>query len=281
MAFLTAYADVAAERFGEPKLDQLAVAAGEAEERVAAIKPQPLPSVRRTIRLNDGWKQTKRGEEADQAAGAPGRELPSVRVADFAMVVPAGTTEMLDLAKTSGWRYELRWEAGGASATHLGAGESVTRTSRNGRARDAGWHCFRLQADLAEKRVDLSRDGQRVADFRLADAARLGKHVRHRQRPPGMARVAGAHRLPADRRGSAPVRAGAAAHDDFRAPPSLEDWTQPAYDDSGWLPATLPCVHGGFIEAEEDLFLRRTDDLPAARRVLLRSRRSIHPETST
>jgi len=58
VAFLNAYADYASAWFGDPNLDQLAVRPEEAEARLAQIKPQPLPSVRRTIRLNDGWRKT-------------------------------------------------------------------------------------------------------------------------------------------------------------------------------------------------------------------------------
>jgi hypothetical protein len=270
VAFLSAYADVAAAWFGAPKLDQLAVSPGEAEERVSAIKPQPLTSVRRTIGLNDGWLQTSAAPGLPRAPARPWRALAGVRVQDGAMTVPAGSTRILDLSQTSGWRYELRWEAGGADATHPARwriGNALLPDA--GALADAGWHRFRFQADLSEQRGYLSRDGQRVADFPLADAVgRAGSFTVVSDRPVSVRALALVdYRQTGEvRRPFEPVLL---AHDDFRLPPSLKDWTQPAYDDTGWLPATLPCVHGGFIEAEEDLFLRRAVDLPRARRVLL------------
>lgn len=45
IAFLKAYADYAAAWFGDPELNTRIVKPGEAEVRLAQIKPQPLPSV--------------------------------------------------------------------------------------------------------------------------------------------------------------------------------------------------------------------------------------------
>ncbi len=270
VAFLNAYADFTAAWFGAPKLDQFAVSPREAEERVAAIKPQPLTSVRRTISLNDGWVQTSSVPGPSRVPARPWRELSGVRVQDGALLVPAGATPVLDLSETSGWRFELRWEARAAEPTHPVRWQiGNARLPDTGALTDPGWHRFRLQADLAERRGYLSRDGERVADFPLANAVgKGGSFAVVSDRPVSLRSLALIdYRQTGDvRRPFEPVLL---AYDNFRVPPSLKDWTQPAYDDSGWLPAALPCVHGGFIEAEEDLFLRRTVDLPAARRVLL------------
>ncbi len=270
VAFLSAYADVAARWFGAPNLDQLAVSPREAEQRLAAFKPQPLTSVRRMIRLNDGWRRASAWPGLPRVPVRPWRALPGVEVHDGVMVLPPGSTPLLDLSQTSGWRYELRWEANGGDASRAVQWQLGTaRVPDAGSLPTDGWHVFRLQADLTERRAYLSRDGQRVAEFPLERApGHEGSFTVQAERPFSIRNL-----VFIDYRQTSEVRRPfepvLLAYDDFREPPSMDRWYETDYDDARWSPAALPCVHGGFIEAEEDLFLRRTIDLPAARRVLL------------
>ena len=198
----------------------------------------------------------------------PWRRRPGVVVKDGELILPAGATELLDLAQSSGWRYELRFGLKSSKPVELCFGatqEPDSKVKPNGH-----WHAYRLQGDLTEKRGFLSRDGQRTAEFAL-------------EHPPGKA-------VPFSLRSEAPVTIRdlafidyrqksnveqpfepvVLADDDFRAKPSVDAWPQIGYDDSHWLPADLPCVHGGFREAGEDLFLRRSFEVPGtARRILL------------
>jgi len=168
IAFLNAYTDYAAAWFGDPKLDRPAVKTGEAERRLSEIKPQPLTSIRKTIRLNDAWKQIGIPAVIEKKKDQPWRTRNGVVLKDGELVLPAGTTEILDLAKSSGWRYELRWEANRTRNDQpvrwsFGPVQAPESSWLNAE----GWHSFRLQADLAEKRGYLSKDGQRVAEFPL------------------------------------------------------------------------------------------------------------------
>jgi hypothetical protein len=78
--FLAAYADYAAARFGIPNLDQLAVTAGEAEARLAQIKTEPLPAVRKVLRINEGWNQAASVTPASERHPRLGRSLSGATV---------------------------------------------------------------------------------------------------------------------------------------------------------------------------------------------------------
>lgn len=291
VAFLNAYTDFASIWFGDPELNQLAVKPGEAEQRLARIKPQPLTDVRKTIRLNDGWKQVgvaavPRKDKLEQ----PWRVLPGAKLTEGELILPAGNHPLLDLAKSSGWRFEIRWEI------RRMPGDSPVRWSFGGLSapesswlNEDGWHSYRMQGDLAEKRGYLWKDDQRVGEFPLdlsvgssspfqiaSDVPvglrslvfidcrnRIGKDGKQDEvvLPGGMPRKV--------YRDGQPYEPVVLADDNFRTAPAVTDWNMPSYDDTQWLPTILPCAHGGFREIGEDLYLRRTVEIPTARRVWL------------
>ena len=291
IAFLNAYTDYASSWFGDRELNQLAVKPGEAEQRLAMIKPQPLTSIRQTIRLNDGWKQAAvaaipRPKKLDQ----PWRALPRVALTDGELILPAGANQLLDMAKSSGWRYEIRWEVcrkQGAQPVRWLFGNNHVPESAS--LNEDGWHSYRMQGDLVDKRAYLWKDGRRIGDFPLEHPAgqpvpfmissdapvglrqlvfidcryRIGKDGKQDESvlPGGMPA-----KDYADSQVYEPV---VLADDNFRVAPSMEHWNALAYDDSHWLPALLPCVHGGFREIGEDLYLRRTVEIASAKRVWL------------
>ena len=270
VAFLTAYADFASAWFGDPKLDHLAATPAEAAQRLAQVKPQPLPSVRRTIRLDEGWKQTAANAGETPAPARPWRTRPGVLLKPGELVLPPGSTEIVDLSVASGWRYELRWDAKAGTPTsrvRWTFGQAQPPDAASGMP--AGWHRFRLQADLVDRRGYLSRDGARICDFPLQQSP--GASAPFSVTSPVAIAIRDLvfidYRPTSDPR--RPFEPVALARDDFRARPSMTGWNQPSYDDSLWRQATLPCVHGGFLEAEEDLYLRRWVELPAAGRVVL------------
>jgi len=291
VAFLDTYAKYASVWFGDPNLDQLAVKPGEAAQRLREIKSQPLTTVRQTIRLNDGWKQTAiLAVIPDKKPDRPWRELPGVSINEGLMTLPAGTHRLLDLAKSSGWRYEIRWEvrrkkANSSVRWSFGGVEAPKSSWLN----EDGWHKFRMQGDLVEKRGYLWKDDKRVGEFPLehpdgksvpfqilSDAAvdlssivfidcryRVGKNGKQDDvvLPGGMPRT-----VYKDGQVYEPV---VLADDNFRSTPKMTDWNMPSYDDHLWQPASLPCVHGGFREIGEDLYLRKTVKISAAKRVWL------------
>lgn len=269
VAFLNRYADYAAAWFGDPNLDTLAVSREQSRQVLATVKPQPLPAVRRTLRLDEGWVQAA-GPGMNANLPTPWRNLAGTKLANGALDLPAGQFELLDLSPSAGWRFELSWRAklaapGTRAAWRFGSvGGELTALA----AAD-GWHAFRLQADLTVKRGYLSQDGARVAEFALGltPGPKLALAVE----------ATGAWSLDdlvcIDYRPTenveAPYAAVVLADDNFEVRPSLEGWSQLDAATAGWAPATLPAVHGGFRQAGEDLYLRRSIDLPAVRRAWL------------
>jgi len=259
VAFLKAYADYAAAWFGDPKLDTLAVPTGQAQARLAQIKPQPLPTVRRTIRLNDGWKQTGH-PSATAKLPTPWRNLPGAKLAGGALQLPAGKFDILDLSQSAGSRYEISWRA-----RLMKAGTKAVWTF--GAVSDAdGWHTFRVQADLVEKRGYLSKDGKRIADFPLT-----GESSRFAVETTGGVSVDDLVFIDYKpyKDVEAPYEAVVLADDNFQSKPDIQGWNNEDCSDDDWSAAMLPAVRGGFREAGEDLYLRRQIELPAVRRAWL------------
>ena len=286
--FLNAYTDVASKWFANTELNQLAVAPEQAEKRLANIKPQPLPTVRKSIRLNDGWRQTALlASKSTTAVDMPWRNLPGAVITEGEMSLPAGTHTLLDVSKSSGWRYELRWEIQGNETISWSVG--ATATPKTSWSSDSKWHKYRMQVNLDEKRAYLWKDNSRIGDFKLEHLPgqktpfeiksnaevhlrslvfidcnyRIGKDGKQDEvvLPGGMARKA--------YRDGQPYEPIVLVDDDFRSTPSLENWNSESYNDEKWQSAALPCVHGGFREKGEDLYLRRTVDIPDAKHVWL------------
>lgn len=269
VTFLSRYADFASAWFGDSKLDTLAVPREQSRLALAAIKAQPLPVVRRTLRLDEGWQQAA-GPGVNANLPASWRKLPDAKLASGALDLPAGQFELLDLSQSAGWRFELSWRARlAAQGTKVAWRFGSASESAASLAAADGWHAFRLQADLTVKRGYLSKDGARVAEFALS--------LTPGPKPALAVAASGGWSLDdlvlIDYRPTenveAPYAAVVLADDDFEVRPSLEGWTKPETSPAGWAPATLPAVHGGFRQAGEDLYLRRSLDLPAARRAWL------------
>ena len=267
IAFLNAYAKVASAWFGDPQLDQLAVKPGEAQERLAQLKPQPTTSIRQTIFLDDGWKQMAWPADPKTNQANPWRPPGGEKRMEGALLLPAGSHELFQLEQSSGWRFELRWEVCGSEPRqrfyhYLDQRELPQPAKATGNI----WHTYRLHMDLAESSGYFSEDGKPFVKFRLEERAKaFGVHSEKPFRIRNLVFIDYRPRKN-DKQPYVPV---ILVDESFRSPAPTNDWNLPAGEDSHWLPASLPCVHGGFREAEEDLYLRREVNLPPVRRAWL------------
>lgn len=269
VAFLKSYADFASAWFGDPGLDTLAVPPEEARMRLAQFQSQPLPVVRRSLRLEPGWRQAGGpGAAAEANRPTPWRDLPGAKVEGGSLWLPAGQFHLIELTKSAGWRCELSWRAllpgpGTAAQWKFGeASEGACALEGTGE-----WHAFRLQADFTSGRGYLSRDGVRVAEIPLAGKPPLRLAV-ETTGALSVDDLLGIDYRPAQDV-QVPYTAVVLADDRFEPGPDLEGWTGPDCRLEGWTETALPAVRGGFREAGEDLYLRRSVDLPAAKRVWL------------
>ncbi|WP_316792666.1 hypothetical protein [Pedobacter frigoris] len=287
--FLDAYASYAAQWFGDPGLNKLAVTPKEIAVRLKQIKPMPLPAFRKVILLNEGWKQN--GVQAVKVEKErPWRIHKNAELKVGELLFHPGENEVINLAKSSGWRYELRWEAArkeGGAVVKWKFG--TVEAPESAWIKQDGKHFFRFKADLVEKMAYIWKDEECVAKFpfdheenkevffKILNSADVSLHslvfIDYKYRldkdgkqdevvlPGGMPRK--------------PYRDGQVfepvclADDDFKPSPDMTGWITEKYDDGLWKTANLPCAHGGFREIGEDLYLRKRIVIPTVKRVLL------------
>ncbi|MDD2599871.1 MAG: glycosyl hydrolase family 2 [Kiritimatiellae bacterium] len=269
VAFLMAYADVASAWFKVPELDALAVAPSVAQGALAGIKPQPLASVRKQICLNTGWRQA--GLELFSAnLPQPWRARPGVSMSKGVLQLPAGKTELLDLAQSKGWRCELSWRArlsGDQSGASWSLGSEVGKLE--GAGKTDGWHSYRLQLDFKEQCGYFSMDGKRATEFPVKAPA--GEPIPFCLTAEGEVLLDDLLYLDFRPRDTVrvPYEVVVLADDSFDVKPDLQDWNRAEECGVGWSETDLPAVRGGFRQAGSDLLLRRQVELPAAQQVWL------------
>ena len=269
VGFLSTYADIASAWFNVPKLDALAVEPADAKSALARIKPQPLSSIRKQIRLNTGWMQAG-SEVASEKNSRPWRTLPGVSIAKGSLHLPEGKTHLLDLSQSKGWRSEISWRAKLTRKQSPASWSLGCATAKiEGTGKTDGWHSFRLQIDFVEKNGYFSVDGKRVSDFPItAPAGKLFPLTLTTTGDLSLDDLLFIDYRPRDTI-RMPYEVVVLADDSFNANPDLKGWNKDKRCGEGWMETVLPAVRGGFREAGSDLLLRRQVKLPAAKRVWL------------
>ena len=107
LAFLNSYATYASKFWGDPGLDTPLFKESDIEEKLAGIKPQPLTSIRHTIRL-DEWKAYgyKKGKEASQAANWAKWTASGAKISDGRLVLDGKSASPVIPALD--WRFRMR-----------------------------------------------------------------------------------------------------------------------------------------------------------------------------
>jgi len=287
LAFLRAYGEYARRFFGDPGLDRVVAPPEGVKEALSRLKALPLPSVRKRILLRDwrflGWRPGlgKDRKKALERWTAP--EGVEVRKGVLRFEEEAS----LELVLPSlAWRFALegkfRVPAGGRGfrltlsgregpVVTLSAAQGGLRLEAGGKNAAGGMcapgsgHSFRLEVDLQEGGASLYLDGRKTVDFLPLPGDSPGPVGRLRlEGSPGL-ELEGFTGVAYRKTGNPdrPIRVEPFLHEDFRVPPPVEGWEKPGYDDSAWKRGRLPLVHGGVLEAGEDLLLRKKVDLPS------------------
>ena len=107
LAFLNSYATYASKFWGDPGFDTPLFKESDIEEKLAGIKPQPLTSIRRTIRL-DEWKAYgyKKGKEASQAASWAKWTASGAKISDGRLVLD-GKSASPEIPALD-WRFRMK-----------------------------------------------------------------------------------------------------------------------------------------------------------------------------
>lgn len=219
------YARFASEFWGNPGLDQPVVTGEEIASALAAIKPQPLTKVRRTIPLDD-WK----------AAGEVG-SFPELLQNRF----------QLDSVN---WRFRLHATISCHTTFHFIDGEGVEAFGAAVEGPEV-----QIYADLENQRMFVT-DGGKITESEIPDCGRVGELVMTGDALPGRLDLYSFLRDPDN--AHTPYHTKLVLNIDNDLQPVPSDWITGYFDDSLWDTVTLPSCHGGLAEAGEHYHLRKT-----------------------
>jgi len=195
--FLKQYADYASRFFNDPELNTKVVEDEEVQSAVAKIKPQPQPSVRNRMALDEWqWLGYKKGQHTESALKlARWQQQPEVSIEEGKLVFTNDNRIKFTFPSQS-WRFSLEWKAKAPDSktpvkfilsdkekvkgTTIGFGENgkIFYYTANGEkvestAYEAGaWYDFKVEFDLAAKvrkedvvRYNLYVNGEKIADY--------------------------------------------------------------------------------------------------------------------
>lgn len=262
VAVLNQYAAFASSFWGDPTLSTPLFTDAQVLGRVGQIKPQPLTSVRRTLRL-DQWSSI--GYKKDKAAAvAQARKQWTnnhAKVVDGCLVIKDGT--VAPVIDTICWRFSMKMSFKSmASAFVVGLKDlqgntldiKVTDHVKADAIKDMD-----IYGDLPNRRVFVSSAnktlkeitlpdsfGNIVAGFTLTsdggateiDDFSLYSFIRTPQTP------------------RTPFVTALHYDEDFNGVPLMEGWQTASYDDAGWEKVILPSPLGGLNSEGESYYLR-------------------------
>ncbi len=287
LQFLQYYADQVSAFYGDRELDTRVVRDREAVDLLKSIKPQPLPSIRKRVIL-DQWKWTssKQGKHEESV-----RKLAKYKGARD-MLIKQGTLHFQGGAEwkwdlpVQTWRFSIQWKArlledtAAAEFSLLDQGgrktlvkmevnkSSFSYYSRGQKTEGSGckpyvWQDIRVEVDLAgpggEAHYTVLINGERVADYVAAhEAALLVDGLRIKTR--GNMEVDELYGVGYHQTSDAaqPFYPKTFLDERFDVEPSTAGWQGEWYDDGCWPITDLPHAVGSERYEGEDLFLRKT-----------------------
>jgi hypothetical protein len=292
--FLNRYARIASRWFMDSALNRQVVEDDEVKRFLEDLKSQPLPEKRKRIVLNT-WKTTgalRRG--APPLNGVDWQHKEGLETVDGTLHMTETSNRLHIVTDTLLWRMQFNWSARSDEgnvplAISLMDGSRILAEAgfhsngnifytengndRMGMSYRAGdWYAFKLEVDLVNNRYNLF-----VNDHLVGDWASL----RPAEKITGIRITGGRDIYLDDVWGLAydttgceprqPYRIIAMLREDFQEEPDMTAWYDAGYDDSEWETTALPVVHGGALEAGEDLYLRTTIKPGAVKRAFLNS----------
>jgi hypothetical protein len=120
------------------------------------------------------------------------------------------------------------------------------------------WYVFKIEADLVNDRYNLLVDGKKIGDWASMKKSSLVNGIR----------ISGGQGIQIDDLTGMyfdttgcgprqPYHTVPFLQEDFGVHPPMDGWYGPSYEDHSWETDQLPIVHGGVLEAGEDLYLRK------------------------
>ncbi len=230
--YLHQWQQYASKFFDDPTLAEQVVTADEVREAMSRLKPQPLPQVRRELRL-DEWRW----------APSKNHFLPLQRQYSFT-------------PQTYCFRMECDIE--GQGSLRFMSGQTVACEYVN----DGKKHKAVFEVDLSERRYNLKLDGQLAVDFQplqtidgTIDGLVVSGVYADNIWGVGYTKTTDTKRL------NQPLFAKTFLDVSSRKAVVTEGWTNPCYNDSEWETCTLPKNHGTERHEGEALLLRKWVDV--------------------
>lgn len=282
--YLKHYSDYASKFFDDTSLAEQVVDRQELDSAMKKLKPQPLPQVRREIRL-DGWKwygyNDGKKERADKRIMFWNSLSQSVSVSNGRLRFDANSTLRMPITPQL-WRCRLSWDVNkadmkmslvnsnsGKSACEIGIQNHTPYYICNGKkyvgkALTKDMSSWLLEVDLTEdnRRYNLKIDGKTVCDFGLlADTTclKVDQLVMEGSRGAEIDNVwgVGYTKTTDTNRINMPYYVATFIDDDFNTKPAIDFFANPDYDDSEWQQCDLPKAYGSERHEGEALYLRK------------------------
>lgn len=292
--FLSVYADVAGKWFMDTTLDQQVSDAAGVSRFLEQLKAQPLPAKRKRYVLDEwskqGYKKGDKLKSLEKYETWTNHE--GVKIEDGTLVFKEMNTRITKRIDTLDWRFHLSWKA---KSEHGNIPFSIALKSNNNVVAEIGFHSngnvfytdngydrmgaayrsgewldFKVEVDLASKRYNLLINEQKVGEWAALKAGSFVNRIEFRSGAGiSLDDLIG---LSFDTTGcdpGHPYLIKPFIRENFDIKPDIKGWSEPTYDDSAWKKDMLPIVHGGALEASEDLYLRKTVQLGPVEKAFL------------
>lgn len=277
--FLDKYCDFASTWFLDSALDKQLNESSEIDRFLKSFKARPLPVSRKRILL-DTWKSIGIREEEKTKSLDAWKAFDGVAIDNGALHFRKPNTRIDKDIDSLQWRFSLSWKA----MTSKGRVPMSIALMENGRIiAEAGfhsngnifytangydrmgesyipgkWYDFKIEGDLVNDKYNLYINGNKSGDWVPLKATSLINKIQLSGGEGIMIDdLKGLKFDTTDCDPKHPYTIQPFILESFNPRASSENWYKAAYDDSSWKEDVLPIVHGGALEAGEDLFLRK------------------------
>ena len=277
--FLKEYSTVASAFFDNPSLDKKIVSDNEISDLLNKIKPQPITSVRKTIRL-DNWKAYayRKGQdvEKEQSLGK-WKNFSGASVKNGALMMENSTIDRV--IDSLSWRFKVETsikseKSSSCRISLLDGNKQAIIFGIDGNKLIYGtdniineiehkinddWVKLKIEVDLTQKRFNLYVDDERIQYFIPIMDTSIEAITSLSIKSVGTSLVNDIfifNHTPTDQV-RYPYVSKVIIDEDFQEKPGIDKWQTPDFNDSEWEEVKLPSVHGGMREKEEAYYLRK------------------------
>ncbi|EKU87572.1 glycoside hydrolase family 2 protein [Bacteroides oleiciplenus] len=286
--YLNKYANYACKFFGDEKLDQQVISEKEITKAMKQLKPQPLPQVRKEIRLYDGWKfycyREGQCEEYDKRLKLWKNLNNKISIDDGNLVFKDAASLVLDITPQN-WRFKLQLDMNnnpvvikfvdsknrktvcefGVDSMHRSYYISNGKRYYSQTLKTLSLKTWLAEIDLApsEHRFNLKIADKLVSDFELLSdisLKRVDQLIIEGMKGTVIDNIWGVgYKKTTDHSMiNWPYYVETFIDDDFEVKQNIDNWMRKEYDDSLWKDCILPKAHGSERHEGEDIYLRKT-----------------------